>query len=430
MKPINDSILVFKFGGASVKSAEAVNNVINILKLYKNRKIVVVVSAMGKTTNQLESLFEATLNEEYDLFISQKDALYDFHTDMINILFSGQACETIKHKIDLIFDDITAFYQKQSDHSKSQRYDTFISFGEHLSSLILQFKIEQDLEESQWSDARKLVKTDDQFQKANVNWQKSIELIKNHCLGALEANRIIVTQGFISSNNLGETTTLGREGSDYSAGIFAHALDAESVTIWKDVPGMLNADPKFFENTQKLDRISFREAIELSYYGASVIHPKTLKPLQNKQIPLYVKSFMNPKAEGTIIDVDTSNDHMIPSFIFKKNQVLFSITPKDFSFLIEANLSDIFLKLSEAEAEINIMQNSALSFSFLVDYDKNQIRAIIEQLSPSYEVKYNTELELVTVRHYDKKTNDFVCKGRKILLQQRTRKTARFVLGK
>ena len=430
MKPINDSILVFKFGGASVKSAEAVNNVINILKLYKNRKIVVVVSAMGKTTNQLESLFEATLNEEYDLFISQKDALYDFHIDMINILFSGQACETIKHKIDLIFDDITAFYQKQSDHSKSQRYDTFISFGEHLSSLILQFKIEQDLEESQWSDARKLVKTDDQFQKANVNWQKSIELIKNHCLGALEANRIIVTQGFISSNNLGETTTLGREGSDYSAGIFAHALDAESVTIWKDVPGMLNADPKFFENTQKLDRISFREAIELSYYGASVIHPKTLKPLQNKQIPLYVKSFMNPTAEGTTIDVDTSNDHMIPSFIFKKNQVLFSITPKDFSFLIEANLSDIFLKLSEAEVEINIMQNSALSFSFLVDYDKNQIRAIIEQLSPSYEVKYNTELELVTVRHYDKKTNDFVCKGKKILLQQRTRKTARFVLGK
>ena len=430
MKPINDSILVFKFGGASVKSAEAINNVINILKLYKNRKIVVVVSAMVKTTNQLESLFEATLNEEYDLFISQKDALYDFHIDMINILFSGQACETIKHKIDLIFDDITAFYQKQSDHSKSQRYDAFISFGEHLSSLILQFKIAQDLEESQWSDARKLVKTDDQFQKANVNWQKSIELIKNHCLGALEANRIIVTQGFISSNNLGETTTLGREGSDYSAGIFAHALDAESVTIWKDVPGMLNADPKFFENTQKLDRISFREAIELSYYGASVIHPKTLKPLQNKQIPLYVKSFMNPTAEGTTIDADTSNDHMIPSFIFKKNQVLFSITPKDFSFLIEANLSDIFLKLSEAEVEINIMQNSALSFSFLVDYDKNQIRAIIEQLSPSYEVKYNTELELVTVRHYDKKTNDFVCKGKKILLQQRTRKTARFVLGK
>ena len=430
MKPKSNSILVFKFGGASVKSAKAINNVINILKLYSNRKIVVVVSAMGKTTNKLESLFEAALNEKHDLFISQKDALYDFHIEMIKTLFSNQAYETIKYEIDLIFDDISAFYQKKSDHSKSQRYDAFISFGEHLSSLILQFKIDQDLKESQWSDARKMIKTDDQFQKANVDWQTSIELIKTHCLEALDANRIIVTQGFVSSNALGETTTLGREGSDYSAGIFAHALDAESVTIWKDVPGMLNADPKFFEDTQKLDRISFREAIELSYYGASVIHPKTLKPLQNKKIPLYVKSFMHPTEEGTTIDVDTSNDHMIPSFIFKKNQVLFSITPKDFSFLIEANLGDIFLKLSEAEAQINIMQNSALSFSFLVDYNANKIESIIKQLSPSYEVKYNTDLELVTVRHYDKKTNNFVCKGKKILLQQRTRKTARFVLGR
>ena len=298
-----------------------------------------------------------------------------------------------------------------------------------MSSTILQFKIKQELNKSTWSDARKLIKTDDQFQRANVDWHASIKLIQEHCKAELDSNRIIVTQGFISSNDSGETTTLGREGSDYSAGIFAHALDAESVTIWKDVPGMLNADPKFFEDTQKLDRISFREAIELSYYGASVIHPKTLKPLQNKQIPLYVKSFMNPTDDGTKIDVDTSNDHMVPSFIFKKNQVLFSITPKDFSFLIEANLSDIFLKLSEAEAEINIMQNSALSFSFLVDHDPNKIKSIIEQLGPSYEVKYNTDLELVTVRHYDQKTNDFVCKGKKILLQQRTRRTARFVLG-
>ena len=429
MKPTNDTILVFKFGGASVKSAEAIENVIDILKLYSNRKIVVVVSAMGKTTNQLESIFDATLKQEKDLFISRKETLYDFHIGIINTLFSDEAYTTIKHKINLVFDDIDAFYHKQGDKSQSQRYDAFISFGEHLSSMILQHKIKQDLYESVWSDARKLIKTDDHFQRANVDWPKSIALIKNHCLEELDAHKIIVTQGFISSNALGETTTLGREGSDYSAGIFAHALDAESVTIWKDVPGMLNADPKFFEDTQILERISFREAIELSYYGASVIHPKTLKPLQNKQIPLYVKSFMNPTNEGTTIDVDTSNDHMIPSFIFKKNQVLFSITPKDFSFLIEANLSDIFLKLSEAKAEINIMQNSALSFSFLVDHNPNKIKSIIEQLSPSYEVKYNTDLELVTVRHYDQKTNDFVCKGKKILLQQRTRRTARFVLG-
>ena len=429
MEPTNDSILVFKFGGASVKSANAINNVVDILKRYDNRKIIVVVSAMGKTTNNLESLFDAAINQNQELFTSIKETLYDFHIEIINKLFSNGKYETIKHKIDQVFDDINAFYRKPSNKPRSQRYDSFISFGELLASTILQFKIKQELNKSTWSDARKLIKTDDQFQRANVDWPTSIKLIQEHCQAELDAHRIIVTQGFISSNALGETTTLGREGSDYSAGIFAHALDAESVTIWKDVPGMLNADPKFFKDTQKLDRISFREAIELSYYGASVIHPKTLKPLQNKKIPLYVKSFMNPKEEGTKIDVDTSNDHMVPSFIFKKNQVLFSITPKDFSFLIEANLSDIFLKLSMAKAEINIMQNSALSFSFLVDHDPNKIKSIIEQLSPSYEVKYNTDLELVTVRHYDQKTNDFVCKGKKILLQQRTRRTARFVLG-
>jgi aspartate kinase len=253
--------------------------------------------------------------------------------------------------------------------------------------------------------------------------------MRETCIPELEKYTILVTQGFIAANESGETTTLGREGSDYTAGIFAHALESDSVTIWKDVPGMLNADPKFFEDTIKLDRISFREAIELSYYGASVIHPKTLKPLQNKKIPLLVKSFTDPGAPGTIIDVDTSNDHMVPSFIFKKNQVLFSITPKDFSFLIEANLSDIFSKLSLAKVEINIMQNSALSFSFLIDHDTNKIESILDVLSSHYEVKYNTNLELVTVRHYDKKTNEFVCKDKKILLQQSTRKTARFVLS-
>jgi aspartate kinase len=429
MEATNDSILVFKFGGASVKSAKAINNVVDILKRYDNRKIIVVVSAMGKTTNNLESLFDAGINQNKEIFTSIKETLYDFHIEIINTLFSDGTYETIKHKINQVFDDINAFYLKQSNKPRGQRYDSFISFGEHLSSTILQFKIKEELNKSIWSDARKLIKTDDQFQRANVDWPTSIKLIQENCQAKLDANWIIVTQGFISSNDSGETTTLGREGSDYSAGIFAHALDAESVTIWKDVPGMLNADPKFFEDTQKLDRISFREAIELSYYGASVIHPKTLKPLENKQIPLYVKSFMNPNEEGTKIDVDTSNDHMVPSFIFKKNQVLFSIIPKDFSFLIEANLSDVFLKLSMAKAEINIMQNSALSFSFLVDHDPNKIKSIIEQLSPSYEVKYNTDLELVTVRHYDQKTNDFVCKGKKILLQQRTRRTARFVLG-
>ena len=250
------------------------------------------------------------------------------------------------------------------------------------------------------------------------------------CLNQLyKSSRVIVSQGFVGSDNHGNSTTLGREGSDYSAGIFAYASNAKEVIIWKDVPGMLNADPKYFEDTIKLEQISFKEAIELSYYGASVIHPKTIKPLQNKNIPLYVKSFLHPEKKGTIIQQKTENDDAIPSFIFKKNQVLFSIMPKDFSFLIEENLSDIFLKLSQINAHINIMQNSALSFSFLMDDKQEIVSQVKAALESSFIVRYNTDLELVTIRHYDQQTIDFVTIGKEILLEQKTRSTARFVIG-
>jgi len=208
----------------------------------------------------------------------------------------------------------------------------------------------------------------------------------------------------------------------------AYCCNAESVTIWKDVPGMLNADPKWFDNTIKLDSISFREAIELSYYGASVIHPKTVKPLQNKQIPLYVKSFIDPHAEGTIIQASTSKDHLIPSFIFKMNQVLFSITPKDFSFLVEKNLSDIFARLSKANAKINLMQNSALNFSILLDEEKIDLDKILSLFEDSYHVKFNSDLELVTIRHYDQATIDRVTVDKEVLLEQKTRETARLIV--
>lgn len=426
---MKNSILVFKFGGASIKSSAAILNVIEILKLYPNQQILIVVSAMGKTTNHLESIFTSFLQKDETNFIAKTEALKTFHVEIVNSVFSKKNRETIGTAVGHIFDEIASFYNTDRQKNKGALYDSFVSFGEQLSSLILQNKIRQELNESILSDARTLIQTDSCFQKANVDWETSIQKIQTSSIPKLKSERIIVTQGFISADRNGYTTTLGREGSDYSAGIFAHALNAVSVTIWKDVPGMLNADPKFFKNTVKLDRISFREAIELSYYGASVIHPKTLKPLQNKKIPLFVKSFEKPEEPGTKIDIDTSNDHVIPSFIFKKKQVLFSVTPKDFSFLIEENLSDIFSKLSQANAEINIMQNSALSFSFLVNENKEKIQSILHVLSGSYQIKYNTNLELVTVRHYDQKTNDFVCKGKTILLQQKTRTTARFVLA-
>lgn len=420
-------LLVFKFGGASVKDASAISNVVAILERYNTQNILLVVSAMGKTTNNLEHAFEAFIEKDAEAFKTRVETIKKYHTSIVDNLFEHNA--PLRQEIESIFNQVETYYNQDLSKPRAQLYDGFISFGELLSSKILQFKINADLKISKWLDARKHILTDSLYQKANVNWPATITSIRETCIPELEKYTILVTQGFIAANESGETTTLGREGSDYTAGIFAHALESDSVTIWKDVPGMLNADPKFFEDTIKLDRISFREAIELSYYGASVIHPKTLKPLQNKKIPLLVKSFTDPGAPGTIIDVDTSNDHMVPSFIFKKNQVLFSITPKDFSFLIEANLSDIFSKLSLAKVEINIMQNSALSFSFLIDHDTNKIESILDLLSSHYEVKYNTNLELVTVRHYDKKTNEFVCKDKKILLQQSTRKTARFVLS-
>ena len=419
-------LLVFKFGGASVKDASAISNVVAILERYNTQNILLVVSAMGKTTNNLEHAFEAFIEKDAQAFKTRVETIKKYHISIVDSLFEHNT--PLGEEIESIFNQVETYYNQDLSKPRAQLYDGFISFGELLSSKILQFKINADLKISKWLDARKHILTDSLYQKANVNWPATIASMRETCIPELEKYTILVTQGFIAANESGETTTLGREGSDYTAGIFAHALESDSVTIWKDVPGMLNADPKFFEDTIKLDRISFREAIELSYYGASVIHPKTLKPLQNKKIPLLVKSFTDPGAPGTIIDVDTSNDHMVPSFIFKKNQVLFSITPKDFSFLIEANLSDIFSKLSLAKVEINIMQNSALSFSFLIDHDTNKIESILDVLSSHYEVKYNTNLELVTVRHYDKKTNEFVCKDKKILLQQSTRKTARFVL--
>lgn len=420
-------LLVFKFGGASVKDASAISNVVAILERYNTQNILLVVSAMGKTTNNLEHAFEAFIEKDAQAFKTRVETIKKYHISIVDSLFEHNT--PLREEIESIFNQVETYYNQDLSKPRAQLYDGFISFGELLSSKILQFKINADLKISKWLDARKHILTDSLYQKANVNWPATIASMRETCIPELEKYTILVTQGFIAANESGETTTLGREGSDYTAGIFAHALESDSVTIWKDVPGMLNADPKFFEDTIKLDRISFREAIELSYYGASVIHPKTLKPLQNKKIPLLVKSFTDPGAPGTIIDVDTSNDHMVPSFIFKKNQVLFSITPKDFSFLIEANLSDIFSKLSLAKVEINIMQNSALSFSFLIDHDTNKIESILDVLSSHYEVKYNTNLELVTVRHYDKKTNEFVCKDKKILLQQSTRKTARFVLS-
>lgn len=420
-------MLVFKFGGASVKDADAIQNVASILSLYPGQKLTVVVSAMGKSTNKLEEIVDALETKNHKLFSGLVDELEAFHLDIMAALFPEKHFK-IYQTIEELFGKLRARYESPFSENRSFEYDQVVSLGEVLSSQILSaYLIDQDFS-VKWMDARTLIRTDHTHQEAKVDWQKTEELIRSNMLPAFSDVDILLTQGFIGHTREGFTTTLGREGSDYTAGILAYCSEAENVTIWKDVPGMLNADPKYFENTKKLETISFKEAIELSYYGASVIHPKTIQPLQNRNIPLYVKSFIDPKADGTVIQASSSKDHLIPSYIFKFDQALFSFTPKDFSFIMEENLSAIFGKLADLQVKINLMQNSALSFSILVDQKKVNRAALLNLFQQEYEVKYNEDLSLVTIRHYDDQTIQQVTDGKEIILQQRTRHTARFVL--
>lgn len=418
---------VFKFGGASVKYPDAVKNVARILSLYEGQKLIVIVSAMGKTTNKLEEVVKASFRRDRKTFMAQVDDLHTFHTHILGELFQEKQC-AVYNEIDTLFEKLRDRYDQSFPDNYSFEYDQVVSLGEILSSLIVSaFLLEQGFL-TRWADARKLIRTDHSYQEGNVDWVKTEELIKLHFIPNFESVNIQVTQGFIAHTSEGFTTTLGREGSDYTAGIFAYCTNAESVTIWKDVPGMLNADPKWFDNTIKLDSISFKEAIELSYYGASVIHPKTIKPLQNKGIPLYVKSFIDPLSDGTIIQASTVNDHLVPSFIFNMDQILFSFTTKDFSFIVEEHLSDIFNRMSKVNARINLMQNSALNFSVLLDRNKVNPQQIIDLFKDTYEVRYNEGLELVTIRHYDAETLERVTENKEILLEQKTRQTARLVM--
>src|SRR5690554_2713112 len=416
---------VFKFGGASVKTASAVKNVKSILDGFAKEKLFVVVSAMGKTTNAMEAIVSALYDKNFDLFCELVEDRKSFHIEIMDALFEDKK-NPIFEEVNTLFEDLKLMKKDRLVENYNFQYDQIVSLGEVLSSKIITAYLSTFQDDVCWRDARTFIRTNNDYRKAEVDWEKTKELMD------IELNqpncRVSITQGFVGHTEEGFTTTLGTEGSDFSAGIIAYCTNAESVTIWKDVPGMLNADPKWFENTVKLDKISFREAIELAYYGASVIHPKTIKPLQNKNIPLYIKSFLAPAEPGTVIQASTENDALVPSFIFKVNQILLSICPKDFSFVVEENLSDIFKKLALSGAHINVMQNSAVSFSVCIDIDNFGLNRLIDLLKDEYDIKYNDNLELVTIRHYDQKTINRVTKGREILMEQKTRQTVRIVM--
>lgn len=418
---------VFKFGGASVKNASAIENVGKILKNHQSDKILVVVSAMDKTTNRLEECVNYLFEKNVQNYKDALHKIHTFHKDIALSLF-GDSHPRIYQFMHDIFQELSTREFELSGNKRAFIYDQIVSTGEVLSSYLIHEYLLHIGITSEWWDARRLVRTDNHFQEANVNWEKTEELIKAQMLNTNPKSRIYLTQGFIGNTLEGTTTTLGREGSDYSAAIFAYGMGADSVTIWKDVPGMLNADPKYFKNTQLLEKISYREAIELAYFGASVIHPKTIKPLQNKNIPLYVRSFIEPELEGTCIQNEGGSDHLIPSYIVKKNEILLTISAVDFSFINEDALAKIFEVFYALRVKINLMQNSALNFSVLVDGNKVHIETLIDKLKPDFVCKYNEGVELVTIRHYNDGTIKEVIQDREILLEQRSRQTARFVI--
>ncbi|MDT0690779.1 aspartate kinase [Salegentibacter sp. F188] len=411
---------VFKFGGASVKDAKGVQNVYHVLQKSGNSSKLVVISAMGKTTNSLEEVVEAYLkNGNYRPKLS---VVKEYHQEIVTELFPNQTASVYK-KIEEFFIDLENFLA----HNKSSKYDfvydQVVSYGELISTTIVSEFLKISGISNNWLDARTLIKTDATYRDAQVNWEETQEEIKQK----IKKDQVNLTQGFIASDPNNFTTTLGREGSDYTAAIFAYCLNAESVIIWKDVPGVLNGDPRIFQKTQLLEQISYEEAIELAFYGASVIHPKTLQPLQRKEIPLYVKSFLNPNDPGTAVSKGQNIIPLIPCFIVKKNQVLISLSSLDFSFMVEENISEIFRLFHQYQMKVDLIQNSAISFSVCVDNKFKNLEKLIQHLKARYKVSFTTGVSLYTIRHFTDAAVKTLEKDKEVLLKQVTQNTVQMV---
>jgi aspartate kinase len=416
---------VFKFGGASVKDASAVKNVATVLKHSQADKLIVVISAMGKTTNHLERLTDAFFykKENAEEVLNE---IKNYHRGIIAELFEDKN-HPVFNELENTFVELLWAIEDEPTHSYNHEYDQIVSMGEIISTKIVSAYLNSVGLKNKWVDIRGVIQTDNNYREGNVDFEITEQLVRSELLTCLENTDVIITQGFLGGTSENFTTTLGREGSDYTAAILAYCADADSVTIWKDVPGVLNADPKWFNNTLKIDELTYQDAIELAYFGATVIHPKTIKPLQNKKIPLYVKSFVKPEDMGTVIK-DINKHLPVPSFIFKVQQILLTISPKDFSFIAEENLSKIFSTFSKHNAKINVMQLSAISFSVCVEMDERKVPELITELQNDYKVLYNDNLELITIRYYDQSTIDRVCINKQTLLEQKSRYTVQLVV--
>ena len=414
---------IYKFGGASVKDADGVKNLITILNYLGSEKTLIVVSAMGKTTNSLELVVKNYFENKEELQYSLNE-VFNFHNKILEGLFSDNK-EPIFSDIQQVFENLRIFLKRNKSPDYSFVYDQVVSFGEILSTKIINSYLNYSNIKCNWVDARELIKTDSKFRDANLNW----EITKHSISKNINTKLLNITQGFIASDSNNFSTTLGREGSDYTAAIFAYCLNAESVTIWKDVPGVLNADPRVFKKPQLLNQISYTEAIELAFYGASVIHPKTLQPLQKKEIPLYVKSFLNPSGNGTSISRGTKIDPLIPCFIVQRNLNLLKLSSLDFSFIVEDNISDIFQILHENKMKVDLIQNSAISFSVCV-YDKySRLKELLSILKATFKVECTENVSLFTIRHFNENSSKEILKNNTLLLEQRTNETLQLVVS-
>ena len=412
---------IFKFGGASIKDGESVKNVASIIKTEGAKDTLVVISAMGKMTNAFEEVVESYYNKKENL-PNKLNFIEEYHKNIMSSLFDKE--DVIYKDIDILFGELGWFLARNTSRRFNYVYDQIICFGELLSTRIVSAYLEKIGQDNVWFDVRNFIKTDSNYRDAKVDWQLTEDIIT----AKVDVNKINITQGFIAANDTENTTTLGREGSDYTAGIFAYCLNAESVTIWKDVQGVLNADPRVFSETTLLEQISYEEAIEMAFYGASVIHPKTLQPLERKEIPLLVRSFINPKESGTKVTKGTKLAPYIPCFIVKKNQILVSIAALDFSFMVENNISFIFQKLHDYQLKVNLIQNSALSFSVCIDDKFGNFDAFYNELKKQFKIDVYKKVDLYTVRHFDENAIKMIGEKGISLLTQVNKETSQIVV--
>ena len=412
---------IFKFGGASVKDAEGIKNVYDVLQKVGCENVLLVVSAMGKTTNALEIVIKNYFEKSSELYASVQE-VKKYHNQILIDLFDDEDANVF-FAVNSHFAHLEYFLRSNKSPNYNFVYDQIVSYGELISTTILSHYMSSKNIKTNWIDVRNFIKTDNNYRDANVNW----ELTQKNISKNVKRKILNITQGFLGSDENNFTTTLGREGSDYTAAIFAYCLNAESVTIWKDVPGVMNADPRYFENASLLNQISYREAIELAFYGATVIHPKTLQPLQKKEIPLFVKSFINPTLAGTSVSKGADLEPHLPCFIVKKNQLLISLSSIDFAFIMEENISEIFALLHQFKMKVSLIQNSAISFSVCAEDKFEHFKDLKTLLSKKFKVAYNENVSLYTIRHFDEKAAKMVEKNKTVLLKQVSRETMQIV---